>query len=127
MDHDLESDVLVLGCAGEVSFHAVSGLAIRKYAANRPLVEVREVSLEAVRNVVDAGHCQIGVLRGGQFVDMTADAELLLDRVRDEFDGTVDGKWRHMFWLRNTSAGDGRVSTLPEDYDPFEEDWRSGG
>lgn len=127
MDLDpFERDVLILGLGDDVSLGEVTSLAIRKYAADEPTKVMRDRSLAVVERLVRRNFFRIGTLdeRGG-FLERNDEVDALLREVREEYDGSPEGTWRDVFWLRITPAGRSAAPS-PVGYNPFDEDRRSG-
>ena len=73
------------------------------------LVEVRDMCLDAVRALVEAGLVEPGVLRDGKFVARPGELDRIVEETLAAYDGDPMGAWQYCLWLSNTTEGDRRA------------------
>jgi hypothetical protein len=87
-----------------VPLAAVEGIARRH--GNGSEQEIREASIEAIKELVLGGLVEIGDVSDGGFFELDETLDAALKRMRETWETTGPNVWGFAVWLSNTPAGD---------------------
>jgi hypothetical protein len=101
--------VLREGLDDWVPLVVLDGLARKMGARND--VESRTMTLDAVRELVNAGLIRIGEVSDGGFVEWGGSVDSTVSRLEEVWSGSDRNVWGFSAWTCNTSAGDREASS----------------
>jgi hypothetical protein len=100
----LAREILQAGLDDWVPLAAVHGLAQRVGDGSEQ--EIREASIEAIKQLVLEGLVEVGEVSDGGFFEWDETLDAALRRIRETWEATGPNVWGFAVWLSNTQAGD---------------------
>lgn len=111
MVNALAREILKAGLDDWVPLAAVEGIA--RHHVDGTAQEIRDASIEAIRELVVDGLAEIGEVSDGGFFEWDEALDPALVRIRETWATTEPNIWGFAVWVSNTPAGDEQAAGPP--------------